>query len=215
MRTLRWIATGVVAALALAFAFFVAAAWVRLAALFAVPQEGMFGATWADFRLRPGELAGLQAKQRSLNATATALYYSSLGLVLSSAVATAWCGWQTRHDVRSWHWPSFIGLACLASLFTLGSHHASTAAALLPMVALDLVALGASVFDLTRRRYGSPGRIIAWTTLVLALGAGAWTYREAVRASVSWTGRLTTRADWSLAPRSNGARDSDRRSRVD
>ena len=163
----------IVGALVLAAGCLVAAAWVGLAAIFAMPQPEMFGVTQAYSRLTPGTVAALEAKERSLRATSTALFYSSIALLLVSVVAIAWCAWQTRREFRHWHFPSFFGLACLAFIPGVGSAAGSPRSGVLAIVALDLVAIGASLFDLTRQRYGAPGRVVAWATAVLALGTGA------------------------------------------
>ena len=170
-RALRRVALGIVVALVVAAVCFYAATLVRIAALFAVPMEGMFGATMADFQLRPGELAELRAHQRSLYATANALTAVSLALPVASAAATGWCGWQTREALRDWHWLSFFGLGCVVGILSVGIFVQSSKYGMLGLLGLDAVALVCAVVDLARRQYGAPGRVIAWSTGVLSVVA--------------------------------------------
>jgi hypothetical protein len=170
-RALRRFALGIVVALVLAAVCFYAATLVRFAALFAVPMEGMFGATMADFQLRPGELAELRAHQRSLYATANALAFASLALPVASAAAAGWCGWQTRDAFRHWHWLSFFGFGCVVGIMSVGIFVQRSKFGMLGLLGLDAVALVCALADLARRQYGAPGRVIAWSTSVLSVAA--------------------------------------------
>src|SRR4051812_32515663 len=96
---LRWVAMATVSALVLAIWCFFAAGWLRIAALFAEPHPGAFGTTARDFNYTPEQYAAFEAQARSLQAKSTAVTYLSLGLIVASAIATAWCAWQTRADV--------------------------------------------------------------------------------------------------------------------
>jgi len=176
-RVLRRVALGIVCALLLAVACFLEAAGLRLAALFTVPMPGEFGTTARDLNFTPEEYAAFEAQARSLSVSAALLTQLSLVLVALSGVATAWCGWQTRAEMKRWHWLSFFGLACLPLLIVLGNSVSSSKLAVLGLLALDALAFACAAIDLKRRKYGAPGRIVAWTTAVLAaiLGAVLWT----------------------------------------
>jgi len=179
-RAQRRVALAIVSALVLAVVCFFAAGWLRLAALFAVPTAGAFGATEADIRVTPEQYAAFEAQAHALNAWAVAVNYLSLALAAASVVAMAWCAKRTWVAVRRWHWLSFVGLTCLLSLVILGNGIATSKPAMLGLLALDAVAFACAAIDLTRRQYGTPGRIVAWATGVLSVGVGALLWSEAL-----------------------------------
>lgn len=179
-RVLRRVALGVVGALLLAAACFLAADWLRLAALFAVPMPGAFGTTARDLNFTAEQYAAFEARARSLSASATWMTRLSLSFVAMSGVATAWCAWQTRTEMKRWHWLSFFGLAGLPLLVFLGNSVSSSKPAVLGFLALDALALACAVGDLKRRQYGAPGRIVAWATALFAVALGAVLWTEVI-----------------------------------
>ena len=179
-RILRWAALAIISALLLAVACFFTAGWLRIAALFAEPHPGAFGTVARDFRYTPEQYAAFEAQALSLRARASALTYLSQGLVAASAIATGWCAWQTRAEVKRWHWLSFLGLACLVLFVILGDLVGIAAPAMLGLLALDAFAFACAAVDLTRRQYGTPGRVVAWATGTLSVGLGALGWTEAL-----------------------------------
>jgi hypothetical protein len=81
---------------------------------------------------------GFEAEAQRLHASATAVAYLSAGLVAASTLATTWCAWQTRAKVRSWHWLSFFGLACLLLLVILADSVGASAPGTPGLLALDV-----------------------------------------------------------------------------
>jgi hypothetical protein len=179
-RALRWAALGVVSTLVLAIACIFEAGVFRLAALFAVPVAGAFGTTWADLRFTHEQYAAFEAEAHRLRAWSTALTHLSAGLVAVSAITTIWCAWQTRATLKSWHWLSFFGLACLVLLVILGDSIGTSEPGTLGLMALDALAAACAMFDVARRRYGAPGRVVAWATWVLSVGLGVFLWVEAL-----------------------------------
>jgi hypothetical protein len=163
----------------LAVTCFFAGGWLRIAALFAEPHPGAFGTVAQDFRYTPEQYAEFAAQAHSLRAKATALTYLSQGLIAASVIATACCAWQTRADVKRWHWLSFLGLACLG-LFVIFAGVGTAEPAMFGLLALDAFAFACAAVDLTRRQYGTPGRVVAWATGTLSIGLGAVAWSEAV-----------------------------------
>jgi len=180
VRVLRRAAVAIVCGLVLGVAAFFAAGWLRLAAVFAVPMVGAFGATGRDLNFTPEQYAAFEARAHSLRASAIAVTYLSLALVAASGIATAWCGWQTRAEVKRWHWLSFLGLACVWLLVILANWIAISKPAMLGLLALDAVAVACAVIDLGRRQYGAPGRVVTWATGVLSVGVGALLWTDAL-----------------------------------
>lgn len=179
-RILRWAALAIVSALVLAVACFFTAGWLRIAALFAEPHPGAFGTVARDFRYTPEQYAEFKAQALSLRAKATAVTYLSQGLFAASVIATASCAWQTRADLKRWHWLSFLGLVCLVLFVILADLVGTSEPAMLGLLALDAFAFACAAVDLTRRQYGTPGRVVAWATGTLSVGLGALGWTEAL-----------------------------------
>ncbi|HEX5099299.1 MAG TPA: hypothetical protein VFV94_07350 [Polyangiaceae bacterium] len=172
-RGLRWLAAGIVGALVLAVACFYVAGYYELKARLAEGGGGLFpflggGPPASDVRL------GSAPEPRSLQATATGFYCGTLALLVAAAAGTVWCGWQTRHELRRWHWFSFLGLGLLGGILTLGTYVIDASRrGIEGVLVFDLLALVCAIVDLTRRDYGAPGRIVSVSVCLLAGVIGA------------------------------------------
>ena len=102
-----------------------------------------------------------------------ALRWIAFGVVSTLVLAVA-C------FLKSWHWLSFFGLACLLSLVILGDSVGTAEPGVVGLLALDALAVACAVLDLARARYGAPGRVVAWATCALALAVGALLWGEAL-----------------------------------
>lgn len=180
----RALAAVVVVAVCLAVVFAVCAADLRFWALWADgPHAGMFGAAAADVRVTPEERAENQAEAEALRGRARIFDGSAMALLLVALVGTVVAGWRARRDVRRWHWPSILGLPALVVSFLLEGNVGTCRPTILAFMAFQLVIGAGAAFDLSRKRIGTPGRVVAWATALLALAALAFSIQAASTSS--------------------------------
>ncbi|HEX6275296.1 MAG TPA: hypothetical protein VFZ53_19785 [Polyangiaceae bacterium] len=123
------------------------------------------------------------AKERAATARARARWCRRAAWTFSgvAALAILRAGWRTRRDVRKWHWLSFLALALLVGTLVLSHYTRARSLHAFGLLMLLLAALVAVCIDLGRKRYGSPARPVAWTTLALVLFFTQWLVRDIVR----------------------------------
>jgi hypothetical protein len=144
-----------------------------LALLDAGPVAGMYGAAAADLHKEsPAERAARFERLRELRAEVKWSVRVSLACAAMVLLGTLHLAWQTRREVLAWHWLSFFGLAVLAAMAVVGADMGTRDPWRFGLLALDGSALGASVLDLRRHQFGSPGRIVAWAVLSLSVILG-------------------------------------------
>jgi hypothetical protein len=125
-------------------------------------REGVFKDTVEERVQRDERIQRYTAQARSAERTAWAF-------VATCVLATLAVAWRTRHQIREWHWLSFFGLATLSGVTAVASRTGPHDPWAFALMALVLIPVGASLFDLRRGKLGSPGRLVTWTTLALSL----------------------------------------------
>lgn len=98
-----------------------------------------------------------------------------------AALTTVWAGWRSRRDIREWHWLSFFALTLLVAVLALALYPGALGdPGALGVLVLLGAALVAVFVDLRRKKYGSPARPVAWTTLALVIFFMLWFVLDAV-----------------------------------
>ena len=141
---------------------------MRFIALLTTPAAGAYGMTWADLpppAMRAKAHAEAQALRNKADWTER-VSFACAGLSLAGILVAAW---RTRRDVRSWHWLSFLGFGLLAATAVISLGMSLNHPRKVRLTALVALALAATLFDLRRGKYGAPGRLVAWVTLLLSL----------------------------------------------
>ncbi len=168
----RSLAAAVILSVFVAVAFFLYAGQLDFLALWSDgPTPGAYGTVAADLRTTPQQRTEIEANVASLRARAQLLDRGALGLLALAVIGAGVAAWRERRDIRRWHWPSLVGFPLVIAVFAIALGGSIHDPRMLKFGAADLVILGGVLFDLRRKRAGAPGRIVMWTTGVLALGS--------------------------------------------
>jgi hypothetical protein len=187
-RSLRWLAALVVLSVCIAVALVFEAGALRFEAiLVGGPYAGMFGTAEADIRVTAEQRAENHADAEAIRARAGLFERGARGLMVLAVMGTVVAGWRTRRDVRRWHWPSLLGFPLVIVALFATDGVGTCQAGMLGFVAADLVILCAALFDLRRKRAGTPGRVVAWATGLIALASAIFViYGASLSGGVIW-----------------------------
>jgi len=139
-----------VLSLCLAAGLWLAAANFRLVALFSEPHEGAFGATYADIRATPEQLATWREQAEGLRSLALLFQRSSLVLLAIALAGAVVSAYRARRAVASWPWVSLMAFVLIVVAFVIGLGTSTCSPNMLAVAAVNTIALAGGLLELVR-----------------------------------------------------------------